>query len=76
MGRLGPGELFVILVIALLFFGPAKLPGLGKAVGEAMREFQKGMRDARQRPDNPGAGREQRDDPAGESDRRSDEDLA
>ncbi len=35
------GELLVILVIALLLFGPSKLPNLAKALGEAIREFKK-----------------------------------
>ncbi len=34
-------ELIVILVIALLVFGPAKLPELGKALGRGMQEFRK-----------------------------------
>lgn len=40
MGRIGFGELVVILIIALLVFGPSKLPEMGKAVGNAMREFR------------------------------------
>ncbi|MDI9465143.1 MAG: twin-arginine translocase TatA/TatE family subunit [Bacillota bacterium] len=40
MGRIGIGELIVILVLALLIFGPAKLPEIGKAVGRGMREFR------------------------------------
>lgn len=40
MGRLGFGELILILVIALVVFGPAKLPEIGKAVGKGIREFQ------------------------------------
>lgn len=43
MGRLGIPELLVILVIALLFFGPSKLPALGASLGEAIRGFKKGM---------------------------------
>jgi sec-independent protein translocase protein TatA len=34
-------ELIVILVIALIVFGPAKLPELGKALGRGMQEFRK-----------------------------------
>lgn len=40
---LGLPEVLVILVIALLFFGPSQLPGLGKSLGEAIRGFKKGM---------------------------------
>ena len=35
------GELLLILIIALLLFGPNKLPSLAKALGEALREFKK-----------------------------------
>ena len=35
------GELLLILIIALLLFGPSKLPSLAKALGEALREFKK-----------------------------------
>ncbi len=35
------GELLLILIIALLFFGPNKLPSLAKALGEALKEFKK-----------------------------------
>ena len=40
---LGMTEVLLILGIALLFFGPSKLPGLGRAVGEAIRGFKKGV---------------------------------
>ncbi len=40
-GRIGPMELILILVIALIIFGPKKLPEIGKAVGNAIREFKK-----------------------------------
>ena len=38
---LGPAEILVILVIALLVFGPHKLPEVGRQVGRTMREFRK-----------------------------------
>jgi sec-independent protein translocase protein TatA len=40
-GRIGPMELILILVLALIIFGPKKLPEIGKAVGNALREFRK-----------------------------------
>lgn len=40
---LGIPELVVLVVIVLLFFGPSRLPGLGKAVGSAIRGFKKGI---------------------------------
>ena len=41
MFGLGLPELVVILVIALIIFGPKKLPEMGKAVGKAINEFKK-----------------------------------
>jgi TatA/E family protein of Tat protein translocase len=41
MFNIGPLELLAILVVALLVFGPEKLPEMGKQVGKAMREFKK-----------------------------------
>lgn len=38
--RIGPAELILILVIALVIFGPAKLPEIGKAIGSAINEFK------------------------------------
>ncbi|MCI1590825.1 MULTISPECIES: twin-arginine translocase TatA/TatE family subunit [Heyndrickxia] len=39
-----PG-LIIILVLALILFGPAKLPQLGKAVGDTLREFKKSTKE-------------------------------
>ncbi len=41
--RLGFGEIIVVLALALLFFGPSKLPQLGDSLGKAIRGFKKGM---------------------------------
>ncbi len=40
---LGPMELVIILGIALLFFGPSRLPGLGRSLGDAIRGFKRGI---------------------------------
>lgn len=48
MGPIGPGSLAIIVLIALLLFGPSKLPELGKAFGKTLREFKnatKGLTD-------------------------------
>jgi len=41
MFGLGVGELVLVVLILMLFFGPKKLPQLGKGIGEAIREFKK-----------------------------------
>ena len=41
MGQLGLSEMIVIFVVALLVFGPKKLPELGKSLGKGIREFKK-----------------------------------
>jgi sec-independent protein translocase protein TatA len=41
--RLGYGEILVVLVLALLFFGPSKLPQLGASLGQALKSFKKGL---------------------------------
>ena len=41
LGALQPGHLIVVLVIVLLIFGPGKLPELGKAMGDGLRELKK-----------------------------------
>jgi sec-independent protein translocase protein TatA len=41
--RLGFGEILVVLALALLFFGPSKLPQLGSSLGDAIRGFKKGL---------------------------------
>jgi sec-independent protein translocase protein TatA len=40
MNDLSPWHLILILAIALIIFGPGKLPDLGKSLGEAMRSFR------------------------------------
>lgn len=44
-GRLGGTELLVILVVGFLIFGPKKLPEIGKAFGDTIREFKKSAKD-------------------------------
>ncbi len=44
MGNLGWSELLVILVLALLLFGAKRLPEMGRAFGNAIAEFKRGMK--------------------------------
>jgi TatA/E family protein of Tat protein translocase len=37
---MGPGELLVILVLALIIFGPRRLPEIGQSLGKSIREFR------------------------------------
>lgn len=52
MGRIGPGEIALIAFIALLLFGATRLADIGKGLGEGIKNFKKGLRDA-QEPDEP-----------------------
>jgi len=45
-GSLGMPELIVIFVVALVVFGPSKLPELGKSLGEAIRGFKKSINES------------------------------
>ena len=44
-GVLQPWHVIVVLVIVLVIFGPGKLPMLGKAVGDTVRDFKKAVAD-------------------------------
>jgi sec-independent protein translocase protein TatA len=53
-GLFQPMHLLVIFFIALLVFGPKKLPELGKGIGEGIRALKDGMKDApAEQPKNP-----------------------
>ncbi len=39
-GNIGPMEIAIVLIIALLVFGPKRLPELGKSLGKGIREFK------------------------------------
>ncbi len=42
--NLGPGHLLLIGVALLVFFGPSRLPELGKSLGKGIQEFKKATR--------------------------------
>jgi sec-independent protein translocase protein TatA len=48
MGSLGMQEIIIIFVIALIVFGPRKLPELGKTIGKSLAEFKKASNELKQ----------------------------
>ena len=36
-------QILIVLIIVLIFFGPKRIPGIGKSIGEAIRGFKKGI---------------------------------
>jgi len=44
-GNIGFWELLVILAVALIIFGPAKLPELGRSIGRGVREFRQATKE-------------------------------
>jgi sec-independent protein translocase protein TatA len=53
-GLFQPMHLLVIFFIALLVFGPKKLPELGKGIGDGIRALKEGMKDSDSKPENKG----------------------
>jgi sec-independent protein translocase protein TatA len=47
MPSLGFGELLVILVLALIIFGPRRLPEMGRTIGRSLREFRRAASEIR-----------------------------
>jgi len=45
MFNMGPSEIMVILLIALMVFGPKKLPEIGRTVGKSLQQFRKAQSD-------------------------------
>jgi sec-independent protein translocase protein TatA len=43
MPNIGPMELVIVLVIALIVLGPKRLPEVGRSVGKGMREFKESL---------------------------------
>ena len=48
MGSLGMQEIIIIFIIALIIFGPRKLPDLGKTIGKGLAEFKKASNELKQ----------------------------
>ena len=47
-GSIGMPELIIILVVALIFFGPRKLPELGRSLGKSLAEFKRASNELKQ----------------------------
>ena len=45
--NIGPGELIIVLIIALIVVGPGKLPDVGAALGKSIKEFRKAATDVK-----------------------------
>lgn len=48
MPNVGLPELMVVLVLALVIFGPGKLPDVGKAIGKSLREFKNASKEVKE----------------------------
>jgi len=48
LGNLGPMEMFLILLIVVIFFGAKKIPELAKGLGQGIKEFKKASSDIKQ----------------------------
>jgi sec-independent protein translocase protein TatA len=45
MGRIGLPELVIVFLIIIVIFGANRLPGLGRGIGSAIKNFKDGMKD-------------------------------
>jgi len=48
MGNLGMQEIIIVFILALIIFGPRKLPELGKTIGKGLAEFKKASNELKQ----------------------------
>lgn len=46
MGNIGAGELIIIALIALLLFGAGRIADIGKGLGQGIKNFKSGLKDA------------------------------
>lgn len=47
-GKIGLWEVLLVLVVALVIFGPAKLPEMGRSIGNGLKEFKKATRELKE----------------------------
>jgi sec-independent protein translocase protein TatA len=45
MGSIGPGELLIIALIALLLFGAGRIADIGKGLGQGIKNFKQGLKE-------------------------------
>ena len=50
MGEFSPIHWLIVLIVALLIFGPKRIPEIAKSLGEGIREFKKSMREGMAEP--------------------------
>ena len=50
MGEFAPMHWLVVLIVALLIFGPKRIPEIARSLGEGIREFKKSMREGAAEP--------------------------
>jgi sec-independent protein translocase protein TatA len=50
MGNIGPGELLIIALIALLLFGAGRIADIGKGLGQGIKNFKEGLKEAGEDP--------------------------
>ncbi len=53
MGSLGSSELLIILLVVVVIFGGSQLPKLARSIGEAQKEFKKGINEGEKDEDSP-----------------------
>ncbi len=53
MGKFGPVEMLIALVIVLVLFGAKRVPEIGASIGKGIREFKRGMNDIDRQMDEP-----------------------
>jgi len=53
MGSIGPGELLIVALIALLLFGAGRIADIGKGLGQGIKNFKQGLKDSDEEPKKP-----------------------
>lgn len=78
MGNIGPGELLIIGLIALLLFGAGRIADIGKGLGQGIANFKKGLREAdeEERAEKKSSAKVAKDDDAEDESKEKDEKKA